>query len=196
MTSLIVSGFAIATAIGVHEFGHAFVAYKLGDPTAKNSGRMTPNPLVHLDPIGLLMMILVGVGFATPVPINSSNFKQKTMKRDLVLVSLAGAGFNVLAAIVCALLMKFMSLVSAQIVLMTVIGYNLSFAAFNLIPVIPPLDGWQILKQFIPYKYYESVYKYESMNMAIFLIMILTNVHMVIMGPIYNVLSSIVQIFM
>ena len=70
------------------------------------------------------------------MPINSSNFKQKTMKRDLVLVSLAGAGFNVLAAIVCAILMKFMSLVSAQIVLMTVIGYNLSFAAFNLIPVI------------------------------------------------------------
>lgn len=195
MTSLIVSAFAIATAIGVHEFGHAFVACKLGDPTAKNLGRMTPNPLVHLDPLGLLMMIFVGVGFATPVPINSNNFKQKTIKRDLVLVSLAGAGFNVLTAILCAIIMKFMPLASAQMVLMAVIGYNLSFAAFNLIPVIPPLDGWQILKQFIPYKYYESVYKYESMSMFIFLIMILTDVHMVIMGPIYNVLSKIVYMF-
>lgn len=195
MTSLIVSAFAIATAIGVHEFGHAFVACKLGDPTAKNSGRMTPNPLVHLDPLGLLMMVFVGVGFATPVPINSNNFKQKTMKRDLVLVSLAGAGFNVLTAILCAIIMKFMPLESAQMVLTAVIGYNLSFAAFNLIPIMPPLDGWQILKQFIPYKYYESVCQYENMSMFIFLIMILTDVHMIIMRPIYNILSSIVYLF-
>lgn len=196
MTSLIVSLFAIATAVGIHEFAHSFVAFKLGDPTAKNSGRMTPNPFVHLDPIGLLMMIFMGVGFAMPVPINSNNFKQKTKKRDLVLVSLAGAGFNVLTAILCAVIMKFIPLASAKMVLVTVIEYNLSFAAFNLIPIIPPLDGWQILKQFIPYKYYESVYQYESMSIFIFIVMILTDIHMVIMGPIYNVLLSIVNMFM
>lgn len=195
MTSLIVSAFAIATAIGVHEWAHSFVAYKLGDPTAKNSGRMTPNPLVHLDPIGFLMMILVGVGFATPVPVNSSNFKRKTMKRDLILVSLAGAVANILTAVLCAILMKFTPIVSVKIVLATMIGYNLSFSTFNLLP-IPPLDGWNIVKQFIPYKYYESVYKYESMSLFIFIIMIITDAHMVIMTPIYNILSSIVQIFM
>lgn len=195
MTSFIVSAFAIAIAVSVHEFGHSYISYKLGDSTAKNSGRMTLNPLVHIDPIGLLMMFLVGVGFATPVPVNSSNFKRETRKRDLVLVSLGGAGFNVLTAILCAILMKFIPTMSAQIVLMSIIGYNLSFSAFNLLP-LPLLDGWNILKQFIPYKYHESVYRYENMSMFIFLIMIITDAHLVMMRPISMVLNSIVQIFM
>ena len=192
MTSLLINLFAITIAISVHEFGHAYTAYQLGDPTAKR--RMTLNPVEHIDPIGALMMIIIGIGWAKPVPVTSNNFKRETIKRDLVLVSLAGAGFNILTAIICAILMNFVPLASAKMILMTIIGYNLSFAAFNLLP-LPMLDGWNIVKQFIPYKYYESVYQYENMSMFIFLIVILTDIHMVIMSPIYNVFSTIVYMF-
>lgn len=192
MITLLINLFAILIAISVHECSHAYVAYKLGDSTAKH--RITLNPFVHIDPIGMLVMLVARIGWAKPVPINSSNFKRETRKRDLVLVSLAGAGGNILTAIICATFMKFASTVTAQVFLMTIIGYNLSFAAFNLLP-IGGLDGWNIVKQFIPYKYYESVYKYESMSMYIFIIMILTNAHRIIMKPIYNLFCYIVQIF-
>lgn len=189
MTSLLIKLFAISITISVHQFGHAYTAYKLGDKTAKR--RMTLNPLEHIDPIGMIMMITVGVGWTKPSQVSSLNFKQKTMKRDLVLVNLSGAAFNALTALFCAILMKFIPIMSAQIILSTVIGYNLSFAAFNMLP-IPNLDGWNIIKQFIPYKHYESVYQYEDMSMFIFLFMILTNAHMIIMGPIYNILSTVI----
>lgn len=193
MTNLILILAGVASAISVHEFGHAYVAHLLGDDTAKNSGRMTLNPLAHVDPIGLICMIFLKIGWATPVPINSRNFKSGNMKRDLVLVSLAGATFNVITAIICALMMRIINLDSARLVLMMIISYNISFAAFNLIPFIPPLDGWQILKQFIPYKYYESVYKFEGMSMFIFLIVILTDAHLMIMGPISSVFYNIIM---
>lgn len=194
LVNTVIKIFAIGTAIGVHEFGHSFVAYKLGDPTSRNMGRMTPNPLVHINPIGLLVMFLVGIGFTNPVQINSSNFKNK--KKGLILTSFAGPLFNVITAILCVLCIKFIPLESARIVLMSIVGYNIAFASFNLIPIIPPLDGWQILKQFIPLKYYNYIYQYESMSLFIFFILILTNLYMVLLSPISNVLTNLVFLFL
>ncbi len=191
MTSLLVSFFAILIAISTHELGHAYVANLQGDSTAKR--RITLNPIEHIDPLGMLMMLVAGIGWARPVEINSRNFKDT--KKGIILTSLAGAGFNILTAILCAILMKFIPLPSAQMVLMTIIGFNISFSSFNLLP-LPLLDGWQVLKQFIPYKHYEAVYKYESMSMFVFIIVILTDVHMILMGPIYNMFSKIVFMFM
>jgi Zn-dependent protease len=89
---------AIIFGLTIHEWAHAYVAYRLGDPTARNMGRMTLNPIAHIDPFGFIMLILVGFGWAKPVPVNSRNFKN--FKRDDILVSLAGIGMNLLVAFV------------------------------------------------------------------------------------------------
>lgn len=192
LSNILVSLVAIVIAITVHEFGHAYSAHLLGDDTAKMHGRMTLDPAKHLDPIGILMMLVFKIGWARPVPVNPNNFKN--YKIGNVLVSLAGAFANILTAIICMILNKYVHLEALNMILWASIGFNISFAAFNLLP-IPPLDGWGVISSFIPYKYNEFVYKYESMSNFIFIILIITDVHMILMGPIYNALINIVYLF-
>lgn len=192
LSNILVSLVAIVIAITVHEFGHAYSAHLLGDDTAKMHGRMTLDPAKHLDPIGILMMLVFKIGWARPVPVNPNNFKN--YKIGNVLVSLAGAFANILTAIICMILNKYVHLEALNMILWASIGFNISFAAFNLLP-IPPLDGWGVISSFIPYKYNEFVYKYESMSNFIFIILIITDVHMILMGPIYNALVNIVYLF-
>lgn len=168
----------IFLAISVHEASHAFVSYKLGDPTAKNLGRITLNPLKHIDPIGFLSMALLGFGWANPVQINTRYFKKP--KRDMALSAFAGPVSNILLAFVCTGILKLIitfapvvridfvagaSFSSLALTLVTRLVFysvllNLMFAVFNMLPV-PPLDGSRVIYTFLPAKYYFSVMKYE-----------------------------------
>lgn len=192
VANILASAVAIIVAISVHEFGHAFAAHLLGDDTAKNQGRMTLNPIAHIDPIGILMMIIFRFGWAKPVPVNPNNFKN--YKIGNLIVSLAGVVANIITAIVCVFINKSINMYAVSLIASMTIVYNLSFAAFNLLP-IPPLDGWGVISTFIPYKYYEYVYKYESMSFVILLLVLFTGLYSYILTPIYNLFWNIIKFF-
>ncbi len=160
--SLLIIAPPILFALTVHEYAHGWVAYRFGDPTAKNAGRLTLNPLSHLDPLGTIMLFLVHLGWAKPVPVNPYNLRHP--KEDMVWVSLAGPGANMLMALMCGLIIRLVNPLSAYLemgssflgilALMVVYGMmiNLILAFFNLIP-LPPLDGSKILMGLLPVQY-------------------------------------------
>lgn len=164
----------ILLALTVHEVAHGWVAFKLGDPTARNLGRLTLNPLKHLDPIGALCMLFFRFGWARPVPINSRHFKKP--RRDMALTALAGPVSNILMGFVgillyCIFLKIFITnpagsefvyrlQISTLDLLRTFFGLNLSLAVFNFLPV-PPLDGSRIFLVFLPPKMYFGIMRYE-----------------------------------
>jgi Zn-dependent protease len=172
-------------AISFHEFCHGYAAKLLGDPTAEMEGRLTLNPLKHFDPIGALMLLFVGFGWAKPVPVNSRYFKN--VRRDLIIVSVAGIAGNLLTAFVFGII--------ARIVPLSVLGkggidfirvmilMNVGLAAFNILP-IPPLDGSKILYGFIPFEWLRFYYFLERYGFFILLILILTDLVDYIMSPI------------
>ena len=193
LSNILVQIVGIAVAISVHEFGHAYSAHLLGDDTAKMYGRMTLNPAKHLDIMGLIAMLIVHIGWAKPVPVNPNNFKN--YKVGNVIVSLAGVTANIITAIICVLINKYVNMFAINLIAQYVIVYNVGFAAFNLLP-LPPLDGWGVISSFIPYKYNEIAYKYESMSSMIFLIFILTGAYSIFISPIINVIWDILYLFM
>lgn len=162
---------SILIASTVHEYAHAWTAYKLGDVTAKMNGRLTLNPLAHIDPIGALMMIIARFGWSKPVPINEYNFKNPVV--GTAISSFAGPASNLVLAFVASLVLRLIpysgeiSSMTAQstyilTLFVTFIIVNLSLALFNLIPV-PPLDGHKIVRAFLPKKiryYWESLERY------------------------------------
>lgn len=168
MFDLFISLIVICTSLSVHECAHAWMAYKLGDPTARNQGRLTLNPLAHLDLIGTLSILLVGVGWAKPVPVNPMNFKNR--KAGMAIVSLAGPVSNIILALITLIIAKLTSLAfwnsGVQVLFtLTTIFYlltirNISLGIFNLLP-IPPLDGSRILGLIIPDRIYYQVMQYE-----------------------------------
>ena len=135
-----------------HEFSHGYIAYKLGDHTAARNGRLTLNPLAHLDPIGSLMILLVGFGWAKPVPVNPVNFSNPRL--DMMKVAFAGPASNLLLAFTGGLLMRLVNIVGllqSEMFIQTLyffIFINISLAVFNMIPVAP-LDGSQIFGNMI-----------------------------------------------
>jgi len=139
---------AVLIALTFHEYAHAYVAYKLGDPTAKLMGRLTLNPLKHIDLLGLIAFIIFKFGWAKPVPINPSNFKNPV--RDSALVAIAGPLMNIIIAFVSYALYKYLSVSPAiSEFLRWNVWINLILAVFNLIP-LPPLDGWRVASIFFP----------------------------------------------
>lgn len=192
LSTILASIVAIAVAISVHEFGHAYSAHLLGDDTAKMYGRMTLNPAKHLDAMGLIAMLIVHIGWAKPVPVNPNNFKN--YKVGNIIVSLAGVTANIITAIICILINKYVNMDAINLIAYYVMIYNVGFAAFNLLP-IPPLDGWGVISSFIPYKYNEIVYKYESMSSIIFLVLIITGAYSIFVSPISNIIWKIVYLF-
>ena len=148
---LIASFIAVAVVLSLHEFAHAFVAYKCGDMTPKLSGRLSINPLVHFDLLGLLMFTFAGFGWAKPVPINPINFRH--YKRGLGFTAVAGVAMNYLTAFLFYPLYLLVALYVElpwptiayflQLLPMLMFTYSLSFCVFNLIP-LPPLDGWKV----------------------------------------------------
>ncbi len=163
----------ILLSLSLHETAHAIAANKLGDPTAKNLGRITLNPLKHLDPIGFICMLLCGFGWANPVPINSRNLKKP--RRDMALAAAAGPVSNLLLAFVFVILIKisfmlmpdyFVSVKTFELANILIeflsigVSLNITLAVFNLLPV-PPLDGSRMLYVFLPQKQYFGLMKYE-----------------------------------
>ena len=157
--------FVVFCILPLHEYAHALVATKLGDQTARLSGRLTINPFAHLDVIGAVMIFLVGFGYAKPVPVNPRNFKNP--KKGMAITAVAGPLSNILMA-VFFLILYHTVLLFENTVITSSISYFLFFAAsiniglavFNLIP-IPPLDGSRILQLLIPSKYYYKFAQYE-----------------------------------
>ncbi|MCK4295920.1 MAG: site-2 protease family protein [Candidatus Marinimicrobia bacterium] len=151
----------ILLALTFHEYMHGYTAYRLGDPTAKYAGRLTFNPLAHLDPIGTLMVFLVHFGWAKPVPVNPSYFHDP--KRDMLIVSVAGPAANMVLALLSGILVRFVRagalsflpqfiLQPIFIMLILSLQINIALAIFNIIP-LPPLDGSKILYGMLPHKY-------------------------------------------
>lgn len=163
IASLLIQLPGLLLAITIHEYAHGRVAYSRGDPTAYHAGRLTLNPLSHLDPIGTLMLVVAHIGWAKPVPINPYNFRHP--REDTFWVSLAGPGTNFVAALALGLVIRVLpygpvqtSEVSSSVawflnplvkILSFAVFVNLVLAFFNLIP-IPPLDGSKILANLLP----------------------------------------------
>lgn len=192
LSNLLVSLVGIAIAISIHEFGHAYSAHLLGDDTAKYNGRMTLNPAKHIDPLGLITLVLFRIGWAKPVPVNPNNFKNYRIGN--VVVSLAGPLGNLIGAILCGLIAKYSNMYAIYTIFSTAMWINIGFGAFNLLP-IPPLDGWGIISSLLPYKYNEFIYKYESIGYAVLLISIFTGAYSVVIKPITLLFYAIVNIF-
>lgn len=163
----------------VHEMAHAFAAHLLGDDTAKWNGRLTLNPLAHLDVFGTLMIVLVGVGYAKPVPINPFNFRNR--KRDMALSALAGPVSNLLMAVLsvalfrvsCIFIQDIQVLSYLWLILVNVFAsVNIGLAVFNLLP-IPPLDGSKIFGAILPERWMYTMERYSrQITMVLFMLLL------------------------
>lgn len=196
--------FVVFCVLPIHEFAHAFIANKLGDSTARLKGRMTISPMAHIDPIGALMIFLVGFGYAKPVPVNMRNFRKKNnnssehdniyyysaaprfdlgyAKRCMALVSLAGPLSNLLMAFISIIFMNIAKVMPYSTLILIIYYFfffcasiNINLAVFNLIP-IPPLDGSRILSIILPDKIYFKIMQYERYIMIGILLLLYTGI--------------------
>ncbi|WP_019243254.1 MULTISPECIES: site-2 protease family protein [Bacillus] len=178
-------------AFTVHEFAHAFVAYKFGDPTAKDQGRLTLNPMEHIDPLGTILILIAGFGWARPVPVNRYHFKNPRLAG--VLVSLAGPVSNLLIAIIGYFIYFSIeasgstaeAFIYVRMFLTILINLNILLFVFNLLP-IPPLDGYRIIEDLVPVNVRAKMTQYEQYGVLIFLILIVTPLDYYTIDPIFN----------
>ena len=193
--SLLASIPGVLIAITFHEYAHGLAAYKLGDNTAKDEGRLSLNPLAHLDPIGTLMLLFAGFGWGKPVHVDSRNYTRKiSMEKGETIVSAAGPLMNIILAFIFTLIYcaiyKFAgagflhSTMGSVLMLMIfyTISINVGLGVFNLIP-LPPLDGSKIIMPFLPYKAKEWFVNNEQIFYLVFVVLWITGLAGIIISP-------------
>ena len=196
---------ALLLSLSIHEFAHAYTAYKLGDMSQKYRGRLTLDPFKHIDIVGFLCIMLCGFGWGKPVQIVDTNFKNRA--KGNAIVAFAGPFSNILLAIFFAIVIKILSMTGVLglmatnnigIVLIQMLSvtiyFNIVFAIFNMLP-IPPFDGSKVLFYFLPRKYKNIMYTLEKYSLIILLVLIITDVHYYIVGPIVNFLQYLLILF-
>lgn len=179
---------ALLVAITVHEYAHARVAYSFGDPTAKMQGRMSLNPLVHLDPIGTLMMLIAGIGWARPVPVNPYRFRN--YRTGMLSVAAAGPLSNFAAAFIALILLTISGSTYGSIgygLLQWLVLLNIMLGVFNLIP-LPPLDGSKVLASLAPDSVLSFYRQIEPLAPFILLALIIFNILPRIIWPLADLL--------
>lgn len=189
----------VLIALTFHEFAHGFVSSKLGDPTPRYTGRLTLNPLAHLDPIGALLMIFTGFGWAKPVQINPSYYKDP--KRGMAITAAAGPLSNLLLAFAAMLLYTIILIISYKTGLfmgalnnisyfaITFASVNLCFMVFNIIP-IPPLDGSRVLGLFLSTEMYFKLQRFERYSMILIIVLSLSGAFSAVIGTGVNIVMS------
>jgi len=176
-----------------HELAHGWVAYKMGDPTAKLMGRLTLNPLKHLDPIGTLMLLIIGFGWAKPVPVNLENIPIDKRRKGIILVSAAGITANIICAFIALLLLQLLAPGPEDIIykILHLLAFiNILLAAFNLIP-IPPLDGSKIIMGFAPESVNRVLYQIEPFG----IIIVIGLLYLGALNPVIELLQYIIVNF-
>lgn len=183
-------------AFTVHEFSHAYVAYKFGDPTAKEQGRVTLNPIEHLDPVGTIFILLFGFGWARPVPVNRHYFKKPRLAG--ILVSFAGPLSNVIVASVGYAVWYGLMATGVEVssyltpFFEMLIRLNLVLFVFNLLP-FPPLDGYRIIEDIVSPNVRAKLTQYEQYGTLIFLIIVLTPLNNFTIQPLFSVVLPFIS---
>lgn len=211
LLSLLLTIPGVIIAISLHEFAHAWMAVRLGDDTPLRQGRLSIDPLKHLDPIGIMMLMFCGIGWGRPVQIDSSNFNPKYRRNGEALVSLAGPVMNFIIAFVLTLIdglilkfavASFLSTTLGRVILTMIqsaIIMNIGLGVFNLIP-LPPLDGSKIFIRFMPYNVRNWIYDHEMWFYMAFLVLWITNLSSIIITPImtwiYQVIINVVGLLL
>lgn len=199
---LLVSIPGVLIAITFHEFAHGFIAYKLGDNTAKSEGRLSLNPLDHLDPVGTFMLLFAGFGWGKPVHVNPTQYTRKiSMEKGEAIVSVAGPLTNIILAFLLAIIygaiVKFASIefafstvgIITMQILVTAIAINIGLGVFNLIP-LPPLDGSKIIMPFLPYNAKQWFRNNEQIFYIIFVVIWITGIASIIIQPAISWIST------
>ena len=193
---------AVIIAIAFHEYAHAWMADRLGDETPRMQGRLTLNPLKHLDPVGFILLLFAGFGWGKPVQINSRNFNRNvSMSKGEALVSLAGPVMNFILAIIFAIILGVVYMFAPSSFLTTTIGgvvyillqecvlINIGLGVFNLLP-LPPLDGSKIFINLFPYNARRWIMEHEQIFYYAFLIIWITGLAGIIISPIIKLLYN------
>lgn len=184
---------ALIIAITLHEVAHAFMAYRLGDSTAKDLGRLSLNPLKHLDPLGLLALWIFRFGWAKPVPVNPLYFKGDR-RRGMFLVGLAGPATNfILAFFSMFLLLTLPALREGHLgaIIVQLYWYNVLLGIFNLLPV-PPLDGSKVFAYFLPRQTAYKLSQLDQYGPLILILLIFTGALSTILGPLFNLAHNLI----